>query len=44
MDDIIFDELKPEEYLKDTRINTSQAKLLFKLRTRMFDCKMNFKK
>ena len=36
LDDIVIEDLKPQEYLTDDRINLNQAKLLFKLRTRMF--------
>ena len=43
MDDIIYERLEQQGYLNDERINTSQVKLLFKLRTRMFECKQNFK-
>ena len=43
LDGIHFDDLKPQEYLSDGRINLLQVKLLFKLRTRMFNCKQNFK-
>ena len=43
LDDINFSELKPQEYLSDSRLNLHEMKLLFQLRTRMFDCKDNFK-
>ena len=43
LDNIQSEDLTPKEYLKDERLNPSEAKLLFKLRTRMFDCKQNFK-
>ena len=43
LDDIYFDELKQQEYLSDNRLNSHEMKLLFKLRTRMFDCKENFR-
>ena len=36
--------MKPKAYLTDDRLNLNQVKLLFKLRTRMFECKLNFKK
>ena len=35
--------LKCSEYLKDNRFTKSEVQLLFKLRTRMFPVKMNFK-
>ena len=43
LDNINFNELKPQKYLFDSRLNLDEMKLLFKLRTRMFDCKENFK-
>ena len=43
MDGIQFTKLETQNYLKDKRLNSSEAKLLFKLRTRMFNCKANFK-
>ena len=43
MDGILFTKLETHNYLKDKRLNTSEVKLLFKLRTRMFNCKENFK-
>ena len=42
LDNIHIDDLKPREYLIDSRLNLNQVKLLFKLRTRMFNCKQNF--
>ena len=36
-------ELSAQEYFSDTRLNPTEVKLLFKLRTRMFNCKNNFK-
>ena len=35
--------LKPTEYLTDTRIYPEQAKFIFKMRTRMYSVKCNFK-
>ena len=32
-----------QDYLKDQRLNPKEIKLLFKLRTRMLNCKENFK-
>ena len=43
LDDIVIEDLKSQEYLTDDRIDLNQAKLLFKLRTRMFECKQHFK-
>ena len=43
LDDISFSELKPQKYLFDSRLNLHEMKLLFELRTRMFNCKENFK-
>ena len=43
LDDISFNKLEPQKYLHDSRLNSSEMKLLFKLRTRMFECKENFK-
>ena len=43
LDDIKFKELKCAEYLLDSRISKNEAKLLFKLRTRMYNVKNNFK-
>ena len=38
------DELKAQEYLFDNRLNPREMKLLFQLRTRMYECKGNFEK
>ena len=35
--------LKPNSYLTDTRIYPDQAKFIFKMRTRMYSVKCNFK-
>ena len=43
LDDIHFSELKCAKYLEDSRISQKEAKLLFKLRTRMYNVKSNFK-
>ena len=43
LDDISFNDLKPQEYLYDSRLNSHEMQLLFKFRTRMYDCKENFK-
>ena len=43
MDGIICDKLEAQKYVTDKRLNEKEVKLLFKLRTRMFDCKTNFK-
>ena len=43
LDDIKFKDLKCAEYLLDSRISKNEAKLLFKLRTRMYNVKSNFK-
>ena len=43
LNDISVLELKPQAYLTDSRLSTNEVKLLFKLRTRMFGCKENFK-
>ena len=36
-------ELMPQTYFTDSRLTSNEVKLLFKLRTRMFECKNNFK-
>ena len=43
LDNIHCEDLTPNDYLNDERLNPSEVKLLFQLRTRMFDCKQNFK-
>lgn len=43
LDDLHFNDLKCANYLQDQRINQNEAKLLFKLRTRMYPVKSNFK-
>ena len=43
MDGIMCDKLETQKYVKDKRLNEREVQLLFKLRTRMFDCKNNFK-
>ena len=43
LDDIAFTELKCASYLTDQRISQREAKLLFKLRTCMYQVKINFK-
>ena len=43
MEKIEFNKLRCKSYLNDPRITPSEAKLLFKLRTRMFPVKENFK-
>ena len=43
MDGITCDKLETQKYLKDKRLSASEVQLLFKLRTRMFNCKTNFK-
>ena len=43
LDNINLEDLTQQEYLNDKRLNPSEIKLLFKLRTRMFECKENFK-
>ena len=43
LDDLNFSELKCAQYLVDPRINQKEAKLMFKLRTRMYHVKSNFK-
>ena len=42
LDNIPVNNLKPKQYLSDEKLNISQAKLPFKLRIRMFNCKLNF--
>ena len=44
LDDIAIEDFKTQEYLTDDRINLNQIKMLFKLRTRMFEYKQNFTK
>ena len=43
MDNLQYDEVKCSDYLKFSHISTDEAKLLFKLRTRMYAVKNNFK-
>jgi len=43
MKNITFNKMKCQSYLSDFRINASETKLLFQLRTRMFPVKENFK-
>ena len=40
---ITCSELKSQDHLRDQRLNLKEIKLLFKLGTRMFNCKENFK-
>ena len=42
-DNVGYGSLKMREYLKSKEINPSQAKLIFKIRTRMLNLKNNFK-
>ena len=42
LDNITVDNLKPRQYLSDEKVNISQVKLPFKLRIRVFNCKLNF--
>ena len=42
LDNITVDNLKPRQYLSDKKANISQAKLPFRLRIRVFNCKINF--
>ena len=43
LDDLNFNKLKCASYLLDPRINQREAKLLFRLRTRMYKVKANYK-
>ena len=43
LDDLKFSELKCAQYLVDPRMTQKEAKLLFKLRTRMYQVKTNFR-
>lgn len=40
---LIFKDLEMQEYLKSQRLNTSEAKFLFKIRSEMLQVKCNFK-
>ena len=40
---IKFEEIKCHRYLNDSRLSSSEAKILFQLRTRMYPVKVNFK-
>ena len=42
-ENIPFNKLKAAEYLKDKKIRPDQAKFIFKMRTRMYPVKCNFK-
>ena len=42
LDSINFKELKCSEYLLDPQLNKKEVRLLFKLRTRMYNVKANF--
>ena len=42
-ENIETDMLETQKYMIDNRIKPHEAKLLFKFRTRMFECKKNFK-
>ena len=42
LDEIKFKKLEPAKYLFDTRIKKRQARLLFRLRTRMYNVKANY--
>ena len=43
LDNLKFNKIKCANYLTDPRISKREAKLLFKLRTRMYSVKSNFK-
>ena len=43
MENIDIKELKIADYLKDKRIHPKDAKFIFKMRTRMYSVKSNFK-
>ena len=43
LNNVSCSELISQEYLRDQRLNPKEVKLLFKLRTRMYKCKENFK-
>ena len=43
LDDLDFTDLKCAPYLENQSINQREAKLLFKLRTRMYQVKSNYK-
>ena len=43
MKHIKYDEISCQRYLTDARLSPSEAKILFKLRTRMYPVKINFK-
>ena len=43
-ENLSYNALKTQKYLKSQQINTNQAKLLFRIRTRMLNVKCNYKK
>ena len=43
LENIEFNNLECQEYFNDKRLSPNEVKLLFNLRTRMFNCKDNFK-
>ena len=43
MKNLNYSELEMQEYLKEEKISTKQARILFKFRTRMIQCWGNFK-
>ena len=43
LDNINFSDLECQSYFYDERLSPKEVQLLFSLRTRMFDCKANFK-
>ena len=42
-DNLVYKKISLQKYLKSNSINTSQAKLLFKIRSRMLHVKLNYK-